>query len=120
MSRLASGNPLRMAGKRYHRGLGTHSNARLCYHLGAGFDTFTGEVGIDDETEGKGSCIFKIIADGETLFTSRLLRGGEAPQPFSVSVRNRMTLELIVTDGGDRPDNDHADWGNPYLQALVR
>jgi hypothetical protein len=22
-----------------------------------------------------------------------------------------MTLELIVTDGGDNPDNDHADWG---------
>lgn len=118
--RSAAGNPLRVAGKRFHRGLGTHSNARICYHLGAGYETFTGEVGIDDETEGQGSCIFKIVADGEVLFTSKLLRSGEAPQPFSVSVRDRMTLELIVTDGGDHPDNDHADWGNPYLRARVR
>ncbi|HQA45430.1 MAG TPA: NPCBM/NEW2 domain-containing protein [Phycisphaerae bacterium] len=118
--RSAAGNPLRVAGKRFHRGLGTHSNARICYYLGAGYENFTGEVGIDDETEGHGSCIFKILADGEVLFTSKLLRGGDAPQSFSVSVRDRLVLELIVTDGGDHPDHDHADWGNPYLQARVR
>ena len=116
----AAGNPLRVGGKRYHRGLGTHANARILYHLGAGYDKFTGEVGIDDETQGKGSAVFKILADGQTLFTSPIMRGGMPAQPFSVSVRDRLTLELIVTDAGDTPDNDHADWGNPYLEARVR
>lgn len=114
------GNPMRVAGRRYHRGLGLHSNARVRYFLGGGYETFSGEVGIDDETEGKGSCVFEVIVDGETLFTSGVLRGGVPPQPFSVRVRDRMVLELVVTDGGDQPDNDHANWGNPYLQARVR
>lgn len=116
----AAGNALRVGGKRFHRGLGTHTNARIRYHLGAGYERFTGEVGIDDETEGKGSCVFKIVADGETLFTSPAMHGGMPAQPFAVSVRDRMTLELIVTDGGDGADNDHADWGNPYLETRVR
>lgn len=115
----AAGNPLRVAGKRYHRGLGMHSNGRMRYFLGSGYQTFSGEVGVDDETEGKGSCQFKVLADGELLFTSKVLRGGNPAQAFSVPVRGRMMLELIVTDGGDSPDNDHADWGNPYLQARV-
>ncbi|GMV97311.1 MAG: hypothetical protein AMXMBFR83_16690 [Phycisphaerae bacterium] len=112
----AAGNPLTVAGRRYPRGLGTHSRARIVYYLGGGYRTFTGAVGIDDETAGKGSCAFIIRADGEALFTSEVLRGGAAAQPFSVSVAGRMTLELIVTDGGDNPDNDHADWLNLKLE----
>jgi hypothetical protein len=116
----AAGHPLRVTGKRYHRGLGTHSNARIRYYLGNGYEKFTGEVGIDDETEGKGSAVFKIMADGRPLFTSPVMRGQATPVAFSVPVRGCTNLELIVTDAGDNPDNDHADWGNPYLEARVR
>jgi hypothetical protein len=113
------GRPLRVAGRRYHRGIGTHTNSRLKYFLGGGYERFTGAVGIDDETQGKGSAVFRILADGETLFTSDLLLGGQPARPFSVSVRGKIHLELIASDGGDGCDYDHADWGNPYLQAAT-
>jgi beta-galactosidase len=74
-------------------------------------------VGIDDATEGKGSATFTIVADGQELFASRILTGGSPAQPFVVEVKDRMALDLIVDDGGDGQDHDHAVWGNPYLRA---
>ncbi len=62
----------------------THASAN---HLGNGYERLTGEVGMDDETEGKGSAIFKIVADGETSLPCPLMRGGmPATFPFTVSV----------------------------------
>ena len=111
------GHPLRVGGRRFRRGLGTHAHARLRYFLGRGYTTFKGAVGIDDETHGAGSAIFKVLGDGKELFASAIKRGGERPQPFQVSVRNVTVLELLVTDAGDGTEGDHADWGNPYLSA---
>jgi hypothetical protein len=74
-------------------------------------------VGIDDETQGKGSAVFEVALDGETVFTSRLLRGNDIPESFSISVTGGRLLELITLPTEDGEDNDHADWGNPYLHV---
>lgn len=112
-------NSLRMAGRRYYRGLGTHAPSHIRYFLGGGYDRFTGAVGIDDETSRRGSAVFRIVADGQTLFTSKVLRGGQPVQSFSVRVAGKKYLELMVEDAGDGSDFDHADWGNPYLSGAV-
>lgn len=113
----AAGRPLSMGGRSYDHGLGMHANARVAFFIGDGYDLFTGEVGIDDGAEGKGSAVFKIVADGQTLFTSEVLRGGDQPEAFSVSVAGKRQLELIVTDAGDGADFDHTNWGHPHLQV---
>lgn len=119
IDRSVTGSPLRMNNQRFYRGLGTRAPSRVRYFLGGGYDLFTGVVGIDDTAGGKGSAVFQIIADGETLFTSRILKGGEPPQPFSARVRGKLQFELITTDAGDGTGFDYADWGNPYLRVLT-
>lgn len=114
------GRPLRVAGRRYRLGLGTHANANIRYFLGEGYARFSGEVGIDDGTEGAGSAVFRILGDGRELFASEVKRGGERAGPFNVSVASVMVLELVVEDAGDGTEGDHANWGNPYLRAAPR
>lgn len=112
------GNSIRMAGRRYYHGLGTHSTSRIAYFLGDGYDQFSCHVGIDDETQGEGSAVFEVILDGVTVFTSRLLRGNDIPESFALPVTGGTLLELITRPTEDGEDNDHADWGNPYLHVL--
>lgn len=115
--RSVSGSPLRIAGQRIYRGIGTTAPSRIVYFLGGGYDVFTGSVGIDDSAGGQGSAIFRIIADGQTLFTSPVVRSGQAPLPFSTRVTDCLHLELVVADADDGNESDHAVWANPYLRA---
>ncbi|HOQ84485.1 MAG TPA: NPCBM/NEW2 domain-containing protein [Phycisphaerae bacterium] len=115
--RSAAGTPLRIAGQRFYRGLGTTAPSRLVYFLGGGYDAFSGSVGIDDAAGGEGSAVFRIIADGQTLFTSPVIKGGSPPLPFNVRVRGKLHLELVVTDAGDGNASDYANWANAYLRA---
>ncbi|MBI4580713.1 MAG: NPCBM/NEW2 domain-containing protein [Planctomycetes bacterium] len=115
--RSVTGTPLRIAGQRIYRGLGVAAPSRIAYILGAGYDTFTGSVGIDDSAAGRGSAVFRIIADGQTLFASPVMRGGQPPLPFTARVRGKTRLELTVSDADDGSDYDYAVWANPYLRG---
>ncbi|NLE58794.1 MAG: hypothetical protein GX616_10560 [Planctomycetes bacterium] len=116
-NRSAGGNPLRMAGRRYHRGVGTVPGSRIDYFLGKGYDRFSGEVGIDDTTTSKGRARFEILADDHLLFSSKPLAVGEAPQRFNVPVNGcrKLTLAVIKVDDGE--GQLHANWGDTYLRA---
>jgi hypothetical protein len=83
---------------------------------GAGPTRFEALVGIDDSTAGGGSVIFRVLVDGQERFTSRTIRGGDAPMPVSVDLTGAKRLELIV-DYADRADVlDHADWLDARLE----
>jgi peptidyl-prolyl cis-trans isomerase A (cyclophilin A) len=111
------GNPLRIAGRQYYRGLGMAPGTRVTYFLGGGYEWFSGEVGVDDETRGAGSAVCQVYGDGVLLHESEVLRGGQPPRRFQVSVRGRRHMTLAVADAGDGPSGDHADWGDTYLRA---
>ena len=116
-NRSAGGNPLRMAGRRYNRGLGATTGSRVEYFLGKGYERFSGEVGIDEDTTTKGLARFEIHADGRLLFRSEPLAVGQKPQRFEVSVKNCQTLTLVVVEADGGNGRIHADWGDTYLRA---
>ena len=68
-NRSASDNHLRIAGKQYEHGIGTHAPAQFCIDLDGKGMRFTAMVGIDDETNGQGSSAFKLIGDNRVLFS---------------------------------------------------
>jgi hypothetical protein len=134
---------LRCGGRLFLKGIGVHSAARLVYSLsplplgegpgvtaasqptsprplagegpGVRARRFEAEVGIDDSTAGGGSVVFHVLVDGQDRFTSKIIRGGDAPRPISVDVTGATKLELLV-DYADRADVlDHADWLNARL-----
>jgi hypothetical protein len=108
------GEPIEVRGKRYLKGIGMHSAARLTYRLDGDYRRFDSAVAIDDSAKGRGSVTFGayVLHDGEwgEAFKSAIVRGGEEPQPVSVDLRGAKGLTLTV-DFADRGDElDHAVW----------
>ena len=110
------GNPILLGGRRFCRGLGTHSVSEIIYDVsGVDASRFQAWVGVDDEVR-YGSVTFEVWGDSVRLFESKLMRKGDGPEEVDVSVEGVSELKLVVTDGGDRGGyGDHANWADAKL-----
>jgi len=108
------GATITIGGNKYRKGLGTHAPSKIKYKIGGLFSRFKAIVGIDDETEGKGSVNFRVIGDGKVLWESGKMKAGETKK-VDVEIKDIKILVLEVTDGGDGKDYDHADWAEARL-----
>ncbi|UQN09691.1 NPCBM/NEW2 domain-containing protein [Deinococcus sp. QL22] len=113
------GRTLTLAGQTYARGFGVHAGSSMTFTLGGKCSTFSTKIGVDDEVGSKGSVIFKVVADGVTLFDSGLMTGTSVTKTVNVSVAGKQQLQLVVTDGGNGISYDHADWVSPMLGCTV-
>jgi alpha-galactosidase len=119
IDKSVSEKPLSIAGKKYEHGIGTHAASRIWIDLQGGASRFIASVGVDDGTkEPRGSVEFKVIGDGRKLWQSGIMKSGEAAKSADIDVKDVRTLVLLVTDGGDGLDYDHADWADAHF--LVR
>ncbi|MCX4904826.1 glycoside hydrolase family 97 catalytic domain-containing protein [Streptomyces sp. NBC_00878] len=110
------GGPLRIRGKEYDKGLGTHAASEVTVDTGGAYTRFTASVGIDDEASGTGSVAFEVLGDGEVLARTGVLTREDAAVLIDVDITGVQKLTLRVTDGGDGANYDHADWGDTRLQ----
>ena len=112
------GKPLTLGGVVYPQGLGVHAASELTYTLGGNCSTFSAVVGIDAEVGSRGSVNFQLwngaasAASTTMLYDSGVRRGGDSPKTVSVPITGVQTLRLVVTNGGDNIDYDHADWAD--------
>ncbi len=113
--RSIDGNPLRIGGRQYPRGLGAHAESELVYALNNSYQRFEAEVGVDDEKGGAGTVRFLVLVDGRTVFDSGVMKGQQPAKRVSVSLEGAEELTLQVTDAGDGINCDHADWGDARL-----
>ncbi len=105
------GNPIKLRGTTYTKGLGVHAYSEITYNIaGAGYKTFISDVGVDDETGGNGSLIFQVWVDGVLNGASPIVTGTSAPITLTVDVTGASTIKLIVTDAGNGDWFDHGDW----------
>ena len=113
------GHRLTIAGQTFERGFATHAEGWLAVQLDGKARTFSARVGIDDEVKGRpgGTAEFVVIGDGEKLWSSGLMRVGDAPKPCLVSLAGVKRLELVVTDGEDNNYYDHADWAEARIET---
>jgi alpha-galactosidase len=109
------GRSLTIAGSTYGKGIGAHAASTIEVNLAGRCSTFTAEVGVDAEVATNGSVTFSVLADGTTLTTTGILRGGQAAQRLSVNITGRQVLRLQVGNGGDNINFDHADWANAQV-----
>ncbi len=119
-----AGKPLVIGGRAYARGLLTHPNttpqggrATVSYALTDGLQAahwFRALVGIDDSAKAGGSCAFivEVRRQGQwqEVFRSAVLRGGQPPVEVKADISGADRLRLVVTDGGDNINSDHAAW----------
>jgi hypothetical protein len=111
----SDGRTLTIAGSTYGKGIGAHAASTIEVNLAGRCSTFTAEVGVDAEVATNGSVTFSVLADGTTLTTTPVLRGGQAAQRLSVNITGRQVLRLQVGNGGDNINFDHADWANAQV-----
>ncbi len=109
---------LTIAGRVFQRGIGTHANSTIPLELDGNAVELSGWVGVDDETNGRGSIVFQIKADGKEIWNSGLMRPGDAAKEFSLDVKGVKSLVLLATDGGDGFDYDHADWADLKITMI--
>ena len=57
------------------------------------------------------------MVDGIERYTSRVMTGTAASEPVLVSVAGANVLALVVTDAGDGPAFDHADWADAQVHC---
>jgi alpha-galactosidase len=105
------GKPLTIAGEVFKRGFGTHAESSLLIKLNGKVKKFSTLVGIDDEIKGQSPAVeFEIYGDNKKLWSSGTMHLGDKAKPVSVDLKGVNRLELVVTDGGNGPYYDHADW----------
>jgi alpha-galactosidase len=105
-------NPLKIGGQTFERGIGTHADAKITIKLAGKGQRFEAKAGLDDEilSVGRGSAQFQVIGDGKMLWQSQILKPGQKAVGVDVDIRGVKTLTLVVNNGGDGFDYDHADW----------
>jgi parallel beta-helix repeat protein len=111
------GRTITVARVPYTRGLGVHAPSDLRYVLGGSCSAFTAIVGVDDELGALGSVTFQVWTDGVLRYDSGVRTGGSAAQGVFVDITGANQLSLVVTDGGDGPSYDHADWADAQVSC---
>ncbi|MGQ9505436.1 MAG: NPCBM/NEW2 domain-containing protein [Thermogutta sp.] len=107
---------MRIAGKEYAEGVGTHAVSVLHLVLDGQVVRFTAEVGIDESAGKKGSVRFQIYADKRVVFDSGIMHGGEKAMTVDVNLEGVQELMLFVDATEDGIEFDHADWANAVFR----
>ncbi|WZO96222.1 NPCBM/NEW2 domain-containing protein [Isosphaeraceae bacterium EP7] len=117
-----NGEPLKMGGQRYERGLAVHSRSRLTYDLDGRYSTFEALVGFDDAASRKGRVDCRVFADGKELFANTDLRADGEPVKLSLPVEGAQQLTLLVDYGQGEDTGDRLIWADAriYLKAPTK
>jgi alpha-galactosidase len=107
-----TGQPLKLGGKTYSSGVGTHANSSLHVKLDGQAVAFHAVVGVDDQTQGRGSVRFRIYGDSEILFDSGVMKGGDSGKAVDVSLAGIQRLVFLATAVDSEIDFDHANWAD--------
>ena len=104
--------------KNYDKGIRLHANGNVVYDLGEhNYDNFEVKVGVDMnlQAQGSSSITFKVVGDGETLATTKVLKHADNMQYINVPVKGVKELRLEVNNGGNGNESDHGIFVEPKL-----
>ncbi|MCW2874713.1 NPCBM/NEW2 domain-containing protein, partial [Actinacidiphila oryziradicis] len=118
-SAAGDGHPITIGGAVYAKGLGAHALSTVEYYLGAHCTSLTAQIGVDDEKGSAGTVAFEVWADGQRVAATGVLTNADPAQTLSAEVTGADTVQLVVTDGGDGVDSDHADWADTRLSCAA-
>ena len=117
-NKSVDGKTMTIAGKTFDRGFGTHAESSLLILLNGKANSFSAQVGIDDEITGyEPAAEFILVADGQKIWSSGIMHLGDKAKPCEASLKGVQKLELVVADGGNGNYYDHANWANAAFKA---
>jgi hypothetical protein len=116
---LRSGQPLRIGHQTFTKGLLLPARSRITFPLDGGFARFVAMAGADANAEGhdlSGSVKARVLVDGKPLWTSGVLRAGQAPEAVDVgglAGARELAIEVDFADSFDA--GARAVFGNAML-----
>ncbi|MGW2488418.1 NPCBM/NEW2 domain-containing protein [Streptomyces sp. NPDC001606] len=116
-SAAGDGHPITIGGAVHAKGLGVHALSDVSFYTGGSCTEVTAEVGVDDEKGTDGTVAFEIWADGTKVASTGVLTNAMPARPVTADVTGAQVIRLVVTDGGDGVDSDHADWADARLSC---
>ncbi len=113
--RNCTGEPIKLGGEAFEHGVGTHANSTMHLKLDGRAVRFTAKVGVDDQTDGRGTVRFLVHGDGELLFDSGVMKGGAGAKAVDVPLARVSALVLSATSADDDIHFDHANWADARI-----
>ena len=113
--RSVDGHPLTLDGQVFAHGIGSHAESEIVIDLNGAARSFHAVVGVDAESTEYGSVVFVALKDGEEVLRTPVLKSGAPPQTVVVDLTGARQLTLLIEDGGDSINYDHADWAGALL-----
>lgn len=112
-----SGNRLRVGLESFDKGLGVHARSALTFATDGKWDLFVAKIGLDEEADHKGDCVFQVLADGKSIFERRVQNRGVLPvaEEIKLPITGCQQLTLIVEPGAGLDLADHANWCDARL-----
>jgi alpha-galactosidase len=115
-NKSVDGRTLSIAGQKFDRGVGTHGVSTFLLNINGNAKRFLATVGLDDEATTQGSVEFMVLGDKKILWQSGIMKRGNEAKKIDLDITKIKKLGLLVTDGGDGFDYDHADWCNAQIE----
>ena len=120
VDRANHGEPLKVGGQVYERGLGVHATTDVAYELRPEFTRFVGLAGADDHIGSLNfgsnlarfpSVVFRIFIDGRLVAESPVMRILSTAWRFDVPIPpGSRNIHLVATDAEDGSREDYANW----------
>ena len=114
MGRTVDGNAMKIDGRIFELGVGTHANSKTIWNLNGAYKKFHSFIGLDDESSCGNGAIWVVKGDGKHLYRSRVLASHEIDS-LSIDIGAVNVLELETLDNGDK-DCDHTDWAGAWME----
>lgn len=116
MNKSVENAPLKVGGRQYKYGIGTHAPSSIVYLLPSDADSLHISAGVDDEVYDNGEVVFRIFGDEKLLWQSAPVKGS-AREPVSAAVSlSGIKILRLETDPHGPDSYDHADWLSPIVK----
>ena len=109
------GEPMKMDGHTYQRGVSVHSRSVLTYDLNGRYATFEAMVGFDDASRGQGRVDCRVFADDKEIYANPDLRRDRSSGQAVAAGRGADQLRLQVDYGKGQDTGDRVIWANARL-----
>ena len=99
----------------YEKGIGSHADSNIYYHLNGKFSTLVTDYGIDTEGDVNAKVVFSVLGDDRELFKSKVMGRFDIPKSARVDVKGVRVMTLRISRGQPSIFGAHADWLEPML-----
>lgn len=104
-------------GRRYGHGVTVHAKSSVTIDLNRQCASYDALVGVDDLTLGLGAMRFSVYGDGDRLWRSPVMRGGDAAVPVHVSLAGLKTIRLVVEPQKALDSAALGDWAQSRISC---